>query len=45
MRKNDLFKSGESIIRVLATDENRVFCINCKKPQMPKWAEFPFQRF
>lgn len=46
MRKNDLFKNGDSIIRALEIDENRVFYIDCKKPQMPKWEEkLAFENF
>jgi hypothetical protein len=37
MRKNDLLKYNEAIIRVLGTEGDRVLIIDCIKLTMPKW--------
>lgn len=38
MQKNDLYKSGDGLVRVLAIDGDRVLLIDCVKPAMPRWA-------
>ena len=37
MKKNDLFRNGETIVRVLAVEGDRVLLIDCRKLTMPKW--------
>ena len=37
MQKNDLLRNGESIVRVLAVEGDRVLIIDCAKLTMPKW--------
>ena len=39
MQKNDLFKHGNDIFRVLDISENRVFVINCTRRTMPQWRD------
>ena len=38
MQKNDLYKCGDGLVRVLAIDGDRVLLIDCVKPAMPRWA-------
>lgn len=38
MQKNDLYKCGDDLVRVLAVDGERVLLIDCVKPAMPRWA-------
>lgn len=42
MKKYDLFQSGESIIRVLEIEPERVLVIDCVKRTMPVWVESAF---
>ena len=37
MQKNDLYKCGNGLVRVLAVDGERVLIIDCVKPAMPRW--------
>lgn len=37
MKKNSLWKNGESIIRILDFTEDKIFAIDCIKRNMPKW--------
>jgi len=37
MRKNDLFRTADSVLRILAIDKERVLTIDCLKRNMPKW--------
>ena len=37
MQKNDLYKCGDDLLRVLAVDEERILIIDCVKPAMPRW--------
>lgn len=39
MKKYDLLQSGESIIRVLEIEPERVLVIDCVKRTMPVWVE------
>lgn len=39
IQKNDLLKSGNTIIRILDMKEDLVFVIDCIKRTMPKWVE------
>ncbi len=39
MKKHDLLRSGDSIIRVLEVQECRVLIIDCIKRTMPVWVE------
>ena len=39
MKKYDLLQSGDSIIRVLEVQEDRVLVIDCIKRTMPVWIE------
>ncbi|RXE59637.1 Mu transposase C-terminal domain-containing protein [Acetivibrio mesophilus] len=39
MKKNDLLKNDESIIRVLAIEDDRLLFIDCIKLTMPKWGK------
>ena len=38
MQKNDLYKCGDDLVRVLAVDGERILIIDCVKPAMPRWA-------
>lgn len=38
MQKNDLYKCGDDLVRVLAVDGERILIINCVKPAMPRWS-------
>ena len=38
MQKNDLYKCGDGLVRVLAIDGDRVLLVDCVKPAMPRWA-------
>ena len=40
MKKYDLLRSGDSIIRVLDIQDDRAFIIDCVKQTMPVWMEF-----
>ena len=37
MRKNDLIRTADSVLRILAIDKERVLTIDCLKRNMPKW--------
>lgn len=37
MKKNDLFRNGETIVRVLAVEGDRLLLIDCIRLTMPKW--------
>lgn len=37
MKKNNLLKFGESVIRILEIEEDRIFVIDCIKQTMPYW--------
>ena len=37
MRKNDLIRTADSVLRILAIDKDRVLTIDCLKRNMPKW--------
>ena len=37
MWRNELLRMGDSIIRVLAAEEDSVLIIDCMRPLMPKW--------
>ena len=37
MKKYDLFRSGDSIIRVLDIQDDRILVIDCIKHSMPVW--------
>lgn len=37
MKKNDLFKNDETIVRVLEIKDDRLLLIDCKRLTMPKW--------
>ncbi len=39
MKKYDLLRSGDTIIRVLEVEKNRVLVIDCTKRTMPVWVE------
>ena len=39
MKKNDLLKKDDKVIRVLELKEDRVLVIDCIKRTMPKWIE------
>ncbi len=39
MKNNQLFKSGEKLIRVLDVKDGQVFIVDCKNMTMPKWAD------
>lgn len=39
MKKNDLLKKEDSIIRVLETNDDKLLIIDCIKGTMPKWSE------
>ena len=39
MKKYDLLQSGDSIIRVLEIQGDRVLVIDCIKRTMPRWME------
>ena len=44
MQKNDLFRHGNDIFRVLDLKDNKAFIINCTRQTMPQWydpASFP----
>ena len=38
MQRNDLYKRGDDLVRVLAVDGERILIIDCVKPAMPRWA-------
>ena len=38
MQKNDVYKCGDDLVRVLAIDGDRVLLIDCVKPAMPRWS-------
>lgn len=40
MKRYELLRSGDSIIRVLDVQQERVFVIDCVKQTMPVWMEF-----
>ena len=40
MKKHDLLRSGDSIIRVLDVQDDRIFVIDCLKQTMPVWRKF-----
>ena len=37
MQKNDVLKSEDALVRVLAIDGEQVLIIDCVKPTMPRW--------
>ena len=37
MQRNELLRKGDSIIRVVSVEEERVLVIDCLRPLMPKW--------
>ena len=37
MKKNDLLKCGNTIIRVLEIQDDKAFIINCQKRNIPTW--------
>ena len=37
MKKNDLFRNGETIVRILAIEGDRLLLIDCIRLTMPKW--------
>lgn len=37
MQKNDLFKCGDTILRVLEVKNDEAFVIDCRKRNIPKW--------
>ena len=37
MQKNELYKCGDDLVRVLAIDGEQVLLIDCVKPAMPRW--------
>lgn len=37
MKKNDLFRNGETIVRVLAIEGDRLLLIDCIRLTMPRW--------
>ena len=39
MKKNDLLRSGDSIIRILEVQDDRILMIDCIKQTMPVWVE------
>ena len=39
MKKHDLLRSGDSIIRVLDVQDDRILVIDCLKQTMPVWVE------
>ena len=39
MKKHDLLRSGDSIIRVLDVQDDRILVIDCMKQTMPVWVE------
>ena len=39
MKKYDLLRSGDSIIRVLDVQDDRILVIDCLKQTMPVWVE------
>lgn len=39
MKKNDLLRQNETIIRILEVQTDRVFVINCIKKSMPYWVQ------
>ena len=39
MKKYDLLRSGDSIVRVLDIQQERVFVIECINRKMPVWME------
>ena len=40
MKKYDLFRSGDSIIRILDVQDDRILMIDCLKQTMPVWRKF-----
>ena len=41
MQKNDLFRTGDTIVRVLALREDAVLLLDCIKLTMPTWVALP----
>lgn len=39
MKKYDLLRSGDNIIRILDIQDNRILMIDCVKHTMPVWME------
>ena len=39
MRKYDLLRSGDSIVRVLEIEKDKVLILDCIKQKMPAWVE------
>ena len=39
MQKNDLFRCGNDIFRVLDVSQNEIFVINCTRKTMPQWCD------
>lgn len=39
MKKNDLFKKDDKLLRVLEIKDDNVLVIDCVKRTMPKWVE------
>ena len=39
MKKHDLLRSGDSIIRILDMQDDRILMIDCVKHTMPVWVE------
>lgn len=37
MQKNELYKCGDDLVRVLAVDGEQILIIDCVKPAMPRW--------
>ena len=47
MKKNDLLKFENQIVRILSIKEDKVFVIDCVKKTVPRWKsadEFPILR-
>ena len=40
MKKHDLLRSGDNIIRVLDVQDDRILVIDCIKHSMPVWRKF-----
>ena len=38
MQKNDLYRCGDDLVRVLAVEGERIMIIDCVTPAMPRWA-------
>ena len=40
MKKNDLLKCGDSIVRILEVKDGSVLIVDCVHKSMPKWILF-----